>query len=372
MTKTILYVVTPTEYFLSHRLDLALECQRAGWEVHVAVPAETNLLEIKKYGFFVHPVNLSRTFTGFFSELLSLTKLYTIIKKTRPTVVHLISPKSIVFGGIITRILQIPTVFMKGGAGATSTSTKFFSRLSKKIIQISLRMCCTGRSVIIVHNPEAIRELPSSIQENHNIKLIQGAGVNGDVFSPSPEPSCPVRVLLPARMIYSKGVKEFVAAAKQISSRGVEAEFILAGSLDLINPDSIPESELSEWCKTDSISWVGCIKNMAQLYSSVHIVCLPSYGEGLSKSLVEAAACGKPIVCTDVPGCRDVVLEKKGGILVPPMNSQFLALALIRLIENPIERKQYGIFNRKQFCEKFDSDLIFPKYISIYEELAKS
>jgi glycosyltransferase involved in cell wall biosynthesis len=208
--------------------------------------------------------------------------------------------------------------------------------------------------------------------EASRIRLIPGVGVDLDLFRPSPPPSGPPTVVMPARLLRDKGVGEFVAAARLLRSRGVDARFVIAGEPDPLNPASVTLADVRAWTSEGLIEHPGFVADMPGLLAQSHIVCLPSYREGLPKSLMEAAAAGRAIVTTDVPGCREAVRDGYNGFLVPPRSATALATALERLIGDPALRDEMGRHGRLVAERRFDQDAIIRQTLALYDELTAS
>jgi glycosyltransferase involved in cell wall biosynthesis len=226
-------------------------------------------------------------------------------------------------------------------------------------------------SLTIVQNPEDLALLERSGVALSHLRLIPGAGVDVHVFCPVPPPPEPVRIVLASRMLWDKGVGEFVDAARSLSGAGVNARFILVGDPDPANPSSVPESTLRAWHGEHGVEWWGRREDMTAVLQAAHIACLPSYREGLPKSLLEAAACGLPIVTTDAPGCREVVTDGVTGLLVPVRDADALAAALKKLIDNADLRRCMGEGLRLRAENEFSQDKIIAQTLSVYCELSR-
>jgi glycosyltransferase involved in cell wall biosynthesis len=199
--------------------------------------------------------------------------------------------------------------------------------------------------------------------------LIKGSGVDVNNYVVLPEKKMDAVVILPSRMLRDKGVFEFVEAARELKHQRVQARFLLVGDTDTENPSGIPASQLMDWHDKGIVEWRGYCQNMLSLFAEAHIVCLPSYGEGIPKVLIEGAACGRPIVATDVPGCREVVRHEENGLLVPPGNSKALAAALLRLIRDAELRKSMGGKGRALVEKEFSLEKVINDYCKLYEKL---
>jgi len=241
--------------------------------------------------------------------------------------------------------------------------------LNPLIRWVLFRLLSASRGRVIVQNPDDAELLKKAGVKGSNMLMIRGAGVDTLEFSFSPVPPEPVCVVLASRILWDKGVGEFVDAARQLIQDGVEARFILVGDPDPDNPTSIPEKTLSAWQEEKVIEWWGHRDDMVAVFHAAHIACLPSYREGLPKVLLEAAACGRPIVTTDVPGCREVVREGENGLLVPVRNAQALSEALRCLIKNHELRAQMGRRSREIMLKDFSSEKVIAQTLSVYKEL---
>jgi glycosyltransferase involved in cell wall biosynthesis len=366
----LLYVVTPGRYFLSHRLPLACAAAAEGWEVHVATPPGGGEDRVAHPQLASHPVPLHRSIASPLAELRSVWALASLCRRIRPDLVHAVSPKAAVFGGLVARMMGIPAVIMKGGMGSTSTEPGMANALARWVVRTGIHASASARATLVVHNREELAELSRSAALRARTLVVEGAGVDCAAFHPTPEPAGPVAVVLPARMLASKGVRDFVEAARLLAARGVRARCVLAGGLDPDNGTAVGEDELRGWVEEGVVEWLGHCGDMPALLARSHVVCLPSRGEGLPKSLTEAAAAGRPIVATEVAGCRDVVQPGVNGLLVPPGDPRALADALETLIRDPGVRARFGHEGRRIALERFDERVIIPRMLSIYRSLA--
>lgn len=344
----LLFVGNMPSFFVSHRLRLALAAAAAGYEVHVASPPGPGLAEIEAAGLPCHAYALSRSGTDPRAELAAIASLSRVYRRLRPELVHHVALKPVAYGGLIARSLGVPAVVHAlAGLGYSFTSRSRRARLLRGALPYLLRVACGGeRARIIVQNPDdaefCMRHLGTPVER---ISLIKGSGVDLTRFRPTPEPSPPLRVVLPARMLWDKGVDEFVDAARILSARGLELRMTLVGGADPGNPSAVPDERLRAWQDSGLVEWWGQRDDMPAVLAQAHVVCLPSYREGLPKALAEAAAAGKPIVTTDVPGCRDVV-SRQNGIVVPARSGAALAEALARLAGDPELRATMGARGR--------------------------
>ena len=368
----ILFVVTEDWYFVSHRLALAVAAQAAGFEVVVATRVGRHGEAIRAAGLRLVPFGLARTYGNPIREILALVRLY---RRERPDIVHHVALKPIVYGAVAARLARVPAqVNAVVGLGWLFTSAKGVMRLIRPAARWTLALLLRTRSSLtIVQNPDDRALLIRSHLPESRIRLIRGAGVDTRVFAPAPEPAGPVCVVLAARMLWDKGVGEFVEAARLIRQAGIQARFALVGDPDNDNPASVPEATLRSWHGQDGIECWGRRDDMPSVYHAAHIACLPSYyREGLPKVLLEAAACGRPLITTDAPGCREVVQDGDNGILVTPRDAQSLARAIGKLIEDEKLRRTMGKRGREIILKDFSSELVVRETLGIYRELVAS
>ena len=366
----LLFVVTEDWYFVSHRLSIAMAAREAGYDVAVATRARKHVEMIQRAGVRVIPFELSRRAGNPVLELLRLLSLY---RREHPDIVHHVALKPVFLGTLAARLAGIPAqVNAVAGLGWLFISRSLTARWMSPVIRLILaRLLSAPGCRVIVQNPDDVDLLKKSGVTESHIRMIRGVGVDTSEFSPFPEPPEPICVVLASRILWDKGVGEFVKAARQLKKEGVKASFILVGKPDLDNPASVPEETLHAWQKEEVIEWWGHRDDMVAVFHSAHIVCLPSYREGLPKVLLEAAACGRPIVTTDVPGCRAVVREGENGLLVPARNAQALSEALRCLIKNPELRAQMGRRSREIMLKDFSSEKVIAQTLSVYKELIR-
>ena len=368
----VLFVVTEDWYFVSHRLALAVAAQDAGFEVVVATRVGRHGEAIRAAGIRLVPFGLARSYGNPVREILALVRLY---RRERPDIVHHVALKPIMYGALAARLARVPAqVNAVVGLGWLFTSAKGVMRLIRPAARWTLAsLLRTRASLTIVQNPDDRALLIRSHLPESRIRLIRGAGVDTTVFAPAPEPAGPVCIVLAARMLWDKGVGEFVEAARLIRQAGVQARFVLVGDPDPDNPASVPEATLRGWHGQDGVEWWGRRDDMPSVYQAAHIACLPSYyREGLPKVLLEAAACGRPLVTTDAPGCREVVQDGDNGILVTPRDAQSLARAMRKLIEDEKLRHAMGKRGREIMLKDFSSEQVVRETLAIYRELVAS
>lgn len=368
----ILFLVTEDWYFCSHRLALANEAKRNGFDVVVATRVMSHGKQIEDKGFKLVPISMVRSSKNPLKELATLLELVKIYKSERPDIVHHVAMKPVLYGAIAAWVAKVPHVINAlTGMGYIFISNHWKAILLRKFVSNAFRILLNRpNSRVIVQNPDDRNFIVQSrILIPERIVLIRGSGVDTQAFSVTPVPGGVITVVLASRMLWDKGVGEFVEAARLIRDSGKDIRFVLVGDSDPANPAAVPTSQLEVWNRSGVIEWWGRREDMPKVFSESHIVCLPSYREGLPKVLIEAAACGRPIVATDVPGCREIVLHGKNGFLVPARNSAAIADALERLIEDPALRYKMGIKGRELALSEFSIEKVVSQTLALYQEL---
>lgn len=375
MTKQpkLLFVVNDAANFFSYRLPVASAARQAGFDVHVAAPEGVIKADIVKAGFTFHSIPLTRKGKNFLQELNSFMTLAFLYKKLQPDIVHHITIKPILYGGIAARMAHVPAVVN----AVTGLGYVFITRgINASLLRSSVKQ---GYKVAFHHrNQRTIFQNPDDsslfinggIAPGENAVLIKGSGVDISTFTPYPESKGIPIVILASRMLWDKGIKEFVSAAKALRSNGIKARFVLVGDTDPGNPTAIPTGQLEAWRDSGVVEWWGWCADMPAVFADSHIVCLPSaYGEGIPKVLIEAASCGRAIVTTDAPGCREIVKHGENGLLVPVGDTKALTNALGKLIENPALREHMGIRGRDIVAAEFTHKQVVAKTLMVYREL---
>lgn len=369
----LLYFVTEDWYFCSHRLPLAIAARDQGFDVAVATRVNRDGARIEAAGLRVIPLGLSRRGFNPFKEIEFIRELVEIYRREKPDVVHHVAVKPVLYGSLAARLGSVPAVVNAlGGLGFIFSSETRLARALRPLTRIAFRLLLkAGRSLMIVQHADDRRLLvDNGMMDASRIRIIRGAGVNVDEFVPRPEPDGTPLVMLASRLLWDKGVGDFVEAARLLRQEGSQARFVLVGEGDPENPASIPEAQLRSWQEQGYIEWWGKRNDMAGVLSSAHVVCLPTvYGEGVPKVLQEAAACGRPIIATDVPGCREIVRSGVNGLLVPPRDTTALAEAIRCLIGASGLRQQMGLRGREIAETEFSVKSVIRETLSVYREL---
>ncbi|MGD1934167.1 MAG: glycosyltransferase family 4 protein [Candidatus Phaeomarinobacter sp.] len=367
----LLLVVNQLESFLNHRLPIALAAQKAGYDVHVAMSEADEARQQDSHGLTFHNLPLIRSFGNPVREIRSLRRLVGLIDDIRPDVVHAFTLKPSLTVGLVSHIRKRPlTVVSITGLGSFFAGTSATDRVVQSIAAILGRLALgAGNAQVVLQNEDDLALVGRRFGiPTDRMSLTKCSGVDLSAFAPQPEPDGPIRIVLAARMIADKGIREFVAAARLLREQSIEAKFVLAGGLDEENRSAVEADELTKWSNEEVVDWIGRVSDMAALYRGCHIACLPSrYREGVPKSLIEAAACGRPAVTTDMPGCRDIVVDETTGLIVPPNNVDALAKALARLIIDDDLRQKFGAAARKHVENGYSVEAVTGQVMALYE-----
>jgi len=330
--------------------------------------------QLEKEGFRTIPWNISRPSLNPLREVYSFFQVLRAYRIEKPDLVHHIALKPIIYGGIAARFRgAIPSVNTVTGLGLVFTSSSPLMHVLRRILSTVLKWACRFPNSKVVVQNEDDRELLMNqrIAPAEQLVVIPGFGVNTKQFVPRPESEDTPVVMLPARMLWEKGVLEFVTAAKELRNRSIAARMVLVGAPDPFNKGCIPEVQLRAWAKSGVVEWWGQRDNMHEVLSQANVVCLPSYREGLPKVLLEAAACGRAIVTTNAPGCAHAVRNGENGFLVPVKDPQTLVTAISTLLQSPSLRRQMGAAGRKRVMCELSEEQIASQTLRIYAELMK-
>ena len=368
----LLYLLSEDWFFCSHFMERAIAAKRAGYEVVVVARENIHAEAIRKAGLRFIPLIFRRKGTNPFIELVTIFNIWRIYKEQKPDLIHHVALKPLIYGSFVARLMGIKGVVNAPvGLGYVFTSEKWIAILLRYFITLAIKLLINPPlSKVVFENKDDLNKfVQSDLVSSADAVLIRGAGVNVSEFVPTTEPNKPLVIILIARMLWDKGIREYIEAAKFIKKDFSDIRFLLIGAPDLDNPASIPLSQLEDWNKEGAVDCLGHQNNIPKMLSQCHVVCLPSYREGLPKSLLEALAAGKPVVTTDVPGCREVVTDKDNGLLVPVKNIVELARALTILIQSPELRTKYGARGRERAEKEFSSNIVINATLNVYDEL---
>jgi glycosyltransferase involved in cell wall biosynthesis len=367
--RLVLFVVNDAPFFVSHRLPLAIGIRAAGYDVHVATPRGP-ISAIIDAGFEHHTIALDRSSTSPAAELRAVMSLVGLYRAIRPTLVHHVTAKPILYGGVAARVARVPAVVHAvTGLGYAFIDPRPKARALRFAVRRAYRVATAHENCAVVFQNEDDRAVFADVLRCKFTQLIPGSGVDTCDFKPSPLPetSAPI-VVLPARMLADKGVNEFVEAARALRRAGSPARFVLAGGVDSNNPNAIPRDRLDAWVNEGVVEWWGHRTDMPDVLRQATVVCLPSYREGMPKALLEASIIGRPIVTTNVPGCRHAV-RPEFSRLVPARDSAALINAFSELLDQPALLREMGSAASVHGARTFDVRSVIAETLKVYERL---
>lgn len=368
----ILIVVNIDWFFISHRLPVAEAALREGHEVHIATSFISGAETLRAMGFILHPMVIDRSSSNPFAMFFLFVSLVRLFWKLRPDVLHLITIKPVLVGGVAARLSPVRGVlFAISGLGHIFVANGLFSTLRRQLVGMWYRVALGVRNkAIIFQNPDDKASIISlgGVRPEQTV-LIPGSGVQLSDFDPTPLADGEATVIMVARLLRTKGVREFVEAARILQRRGIPARFCMAGDVDFGNPASVSRAELEIWKSEGYVDFLGERSDIPQLLARSLLVVLPSYREGFPKVLIEAAAAGRAIVTTDVPGCRDAIEPGTTGLLVPVRDSKSLADAISDLLEDHDRLEAMGRAGRARAERFFSIENIVQEHLKIYRAL---
>lgn len=372
MKKRLVFIVNVDWFFISHRLPLALHALHSGWEVYLLTKDSGRKAELEACGIHFYDVPFGRTSVNPLQELKCVKELTRLLKQIKPDVIHNVTWKGCLWGGIAAkRVGNKHVVNALSGLGSVFISKGLVNRFMGYLAKVSFKDDYTA---FIFQNPDDIKWFKSqNYATDDRIYLIKGSGIDLNKFAyKEVVPKEKLKILFPARMLKDKGLLELIEAIKLLQSKYEgKIELILAGSCGDANKTALTEEELKGLLIDGYITWIGNQKDVYPVYVDSDIVVLPSYREGLPKSLIEACAVGRPIVTTDVPGCRECVDDGVNGYLVPVRTTKELANAIEKLVNSPEDRKKYGLASRKKAEAEFSIDNVINKTFEIYDVVLK-
>lgn len=364
----IIFLVTEDYYFISHRLPMALAAQRAGYDVHVATRVDARGAEIVAHGFALHPLDWQRGSTNprhLWSIVRQVRGLYQSLK---PDLAHHIALQSAVIGSVAAAGLPMKRLNAFAGLGFAFTSRSSKARVIRPILTALLRWLMGARGTwALVQNPDDRNALEAIGIASNRIALIPGSGVDAHKLQPWPEPDGLVTAAFVGRLLEDKGIRVLVAAHELMRKRGKTIRLLIAGDRDPANPSSIPLEEVERWKGLPGVEVLGHVADISAIWARAHIAVLPSRREGLPKSLLEAAASGRPIIATDVPGCREIARHEVNAFLVAVDAPESLASALTLLADDRDLRHRFGVAGRRMVEDEFSSDRIGAQIVALYD-----
>lgn len=370
MTKALLFANTDW-YLWNFRLPLARELRQRGWDVVLVSPPGTYHTRLKREGFRWIELQFSRGGMNPLAEAAAIARLIALYRRERPDVAHHFTVKCVLYGGLAARIAGTPaTVSSMTGLGHLFTTDTARARIARPLAKLLYRFVL-GRSTVIFQNPDDRREFATlGLVEESACQVIRGSGVDVGRFTPAASNGAngTETVLLVGRLLAEKGIREFVEAARIVKRIRPGVRFVVAGEADPGNPTSIHPSMLQAWRAEGHVEFRGHQENMLELLHACDVAALPSYREGTPRSLLEAAACGLPLVASDVPGCREVVRHGLNGLLVPARDANALAEALLSLLIDSGKRRSMGARSREIAVSDFAQERVIAATLAVYQQ----
>jgi len=371
----LLFLVTEDWYFCSHRLPIARVARAAGFAVVVATRVRAHGEQIRAEGFALRPLAWRRRGDGPLGAARAIRAIADLYRSERPDIVHHVALKPVLFGGIARRLAfrreadRPASVDAVMGLGSGFSTTRPGARLRRRALGAAVRAVAgRGRDWVVAQNPEDRTALAGLGIDTRRIALIRGSGVDVERFVPLPEPNTgAITVALVARMLRDKGVLEAVAAIRRLRARGLAIELLLAGPTDPDSANSLSEETLRSLAAEPGVEWLGPVADVRTVWRRAAIAMLPStYGEGVPKTLLEAAACARPVVATDVPGCREAVRAGETGLLVAPHDVDALSEAIAELAIDPLLRARMGQAGRALIEQQFTDAIVARETLALY------
>jgi glycosyltransferase involved in cell wall biosynthesis len=366
----LLYVVTEDWAFLSHRLPMARAAREAGFEVHVATRVTSGGAAIESERFVLHPIAFARGSLSPLANFSTIAALRRVHRDVRPALTHHVALQACVLGMLAMLGRRVACLNAFIGLGYLFISNTRKARAVRRMIGALLRFLMKRKNcVALVQNGDDMAAMMSLGIPKSQIALIPGSGVDINRFIPIPEPDGPPTFGFVGRLLDDKGIRTLIKAHQLLRARMPEVRLMIAGTPDPANPASVSETEAKSWNARPGIAWLGHVADVADFWAQAHVAVLPSRREGLPLSLMEAAACGRAMIASDVPGCREVVVHEQNGLLFPVDDPIALADAMAQLATEPQLRARYEAAARQRVVEKFASDIIGRQIVQLYRTM---
>lgn len=370
MAKRILYLVSEDWYFISHRLPMARAAKKSGYDVHVATRVGDCADQIQREGFSLHPIHWRRGSLNPLRLLAAVLETRRVYQRTGPDLVHHVAVVPALIGSVAALGLPIVRLNALAGLGFAFTSDTARARAVRPIARLVLGwLLKQPNTTVLVQNPDDKALVAGLGVPERSIALIPGSGIDIDVFAPLPEPAGSFTVGYVGRLLDDKGVRTLVRAHELLAQRGITIKTLLAGETDPSNPASIPDRVLADWRRIPNLQLLGHVDDVHNVWTQAHVAILPSRREGLPMSLLEAAACGRPLIATDVPGCREIARNDVNALLVPVDNAEALADAIEKLMNDRELRTRFGAASRKIAVSEYSSGRIGADITALYTRL---
>jgi glycosyltransferase involved in cell wall biosynthesis len=378
LQRKVLLVANTDWYLYNFRLALADTLIQRGAEVVLVSPAGPYSAKIQAGGYRWLEWKVGRKSLSPLGELNAVLNLARLYRSEQPELVHHFTIKPVLYGSLAARLAKIYAVVNSvTGLGYIFLSTGLKGRLLRAVTLVLYHLAFAHPNLRVIFENSHDQEVFAGYRlvTNENSMIIPGVGVDTERFQPAPEPTSmtaeePLLVVFPARMLLDKGLGTLIDAARLLCGR-INLRIALVGQPDPGNPATVSEADLRGWQEEGLVEWWGFQDDMEEVYRQAGIVTLPSYGEGLPTVLIEAASSGRPIVATDVQGCREVVQDGVNGLLVPPRDPQALAQALETLARDPDLRKKMGENGRRLVLDRFSGHRIHQETIAVYRTVVK-
>jgi len=366
----LLYVVTEDWAFLSHRLPMARAAREAGFEVHVATRVSDGATAIEAERFILHPIPFARGSLSPVATLSTVAALRRVHREVKPALTHHVALQACVLGMLASLGRPCACVNAFIGLGYSFTSGTAKARAVRTIVGSLLRFLVNRKnSIALVQNNDDMSALMSLGIAKDRIALIPGSGVDVNRFTPLVEPVGAPTFGFVGRLLDDKGIRTLVAAHRLLRRRIPDANLLIAGAPDSANPASVTDAEARSWNDEVGITWLGHVADIAAFWAKAHVAVLPSRREGLPLSLMEAAACGRALIASDVPGCRELVLHDQNGLLFPVDDVTALANAMARLAADPQLRARYAMAARSRVVNEFAASIIARQIVALYQSI---
>jgi glycosyltransferase involved in cell wall biosynthesis len=366
----LLYILAETNDFWSSRLPLAMAAKEKGCEIYVAAPGAADDLVLKEFGFHGHDLPPARNGFSIFSAVKNVFSIKKLLRELKPDIAHTFTLKYSLLTGLASCCAKnTKHIFTIAGLGYLFSGNDIKSKILLCIAAPFLKYALRKAETVTFQNSDDMQILTSrNFVRAENSVLIRGSGVDLQKFSPSSgAESNPPLVLLPTRLIHDKGISVFMAMAEILKKRHIPARFQVAGGVTQHNPLAITKAEMERMVAGSAVEWIGRVDDMPALYAQTTLIVYPSwYREGIPRVLLEAAACGKAIVTTDHPGCREAVIPNETGLLVPIKNAQAAADAVEAILKNPTLRKKMESAGRALAEREFSVDKVVTQTIKVY------
>ncbi len=368
----LLYLVSEDGYFLSHKLPHALAAIKNGFDVILVCKVSKYREKIESFGIKVKNINFDRRSLNLFKEMSVWINYINVIIKTKPDLIQSIALKPILYtclGSLFFR--EIKKIYAVVGLGYLFINKSKKVKIIRNIIILILKIFFNRKNNFVVFQNDDDLEyfLKEKIVKKEITSIIRGSGVNINHFTPSEKVKKKYDVIMHCRMLYDKGIFELINASKILKNKGLKIKILLLGSPDIYNRASVSEKQLKIWKNEKLIEWITETKNVLPYLRMSKIAVLPSYKEGLPKSLLEAASCGLPIISTNVSGCKEICKHDCNGLLINAKDSNSLAKAIESLYTNDEKAKKMGIKSRNLVKQNFSDKIISNKFLKLYLKL---